>query len=101
MTADAALPMLSGISIYSGVSMFTGEGYCHVEAALDNGKSIQGQLTPDEVRQMALGWLQAAEAAEHDAAVYAQLTGALGTTPEVAGQFLVGLRDRREPGADQ
>jgi hypothetical protein len=97
---------LEGIDIYSGVGVFTGEGFCRIEAVLTDGTRVTGQLSPDEVRQMALGWLQAAEAAEHDAAVLAELTETLGLTHEVAGSFLLGLRERRtsaaaEPGADQ
>lgn len=90
---------LQDINILSGVSAFDGKGFCRVEAVLDDGTRVVGQLSPDEVRQMALGWLQAAEAAEHDAAVYAELTDSLGVTREVAGHFLIGLRDRRTPEA--
>lgn len=78
---------LEGIDIYSGVSVTAREGFCRIEATLDDGTCPTGQLSPDEVRQMALGWLQAAEAAEHDAAVLAELTETLGVTLEVAGHF--------------
>lgn len=97
---------LEGINIVSGVNVFDAKGFCHIEAVLDDGTRFVGQLTPDEVRQMALGWLQAAEAAEHDAAVHAELTENAGLTFETAGQFILALRDRRtpapaEPGTDQ
>lgn len=97
---------LQDINIFSGVSVFDGKGFCHIEAVLDDGTRLAGQLSPDEVRQMALGWLQAAEAAENDAAVHAELTETAGVSFETAGHFLLALRDRRapapaEPGADQ
>jgi hypothetical protein len=99
-------PGLDRIDIYSGVSVPAGEGFCRVEAVLSDGTRLEGQLSPDEVRQTALGWLEAAEAAEHDAAVLAELTETLGLSYEVAGHFLIGLRERRtpataKPGADQ
>ncbi|MEU4386614.1 hypothetical protein [Promicromonospora sp. NPDC023805] len=95
---------LVGIDVSSGVSLRDGAGFCRVDATLDDGTRVQGDLPPDEVRQMALGWLQAAEAAEHDAAVYAELTENHGFSLEAAGFFLIGLRDRRtaplKPGAN-
>lgn len=97
---------LQDINIFSGVSVFDGKGFCHIEAVLDDGTRFVGQLTPNEVRQMALGWLQAAEAAEHGAAVHAELTERAGMSFETAGHFILALRDRRtpaaaEPGTDQ
>lgn len=87
---------LVGIDISSGVA-FDGKGFCRVDATLDDGTVHTGDLPPAMVQQMALGWLQAAEAAEHDAAVYAELTETLGLTHNVAGHFINRLRDRRTP----
>lgn len=82
------------ISVTSGVSLFTREGFCRIE--LDH-KPI-GQLTPQEVREMALGWLAAADAAESDAAVFAELTDpkGLNLSDEMAGGFIQALRARRD-----
>ncbi len=59
-----------------------------------NGKPA-GQLSPDEVRAMALQWLEAAEAAEQDAMVVAEMTEGLGIDLQTAGAFVVSLRERR------
>lgn len=58
-----------GIAIESGVNL-QGKPFCHV---IVDGKP-HGQLTPNEVRRMAMNWLEAAEAAEHDSAVFRFLT---------------------------
>lgn len=79
------------IEIESGVSLFTGQGFCQI--SLD-GKPI-GQLDPEQVRTMALHWLSAADAAESDAAVFAELK-IIGIEPEQAGRFIQSLRHRRE-----
>lgn len=86
---------LAHVDIESGVSLFTGEGFCTVTAAAaDDDTVLRGQLTPAEVRDMALAWLTAAEAAEHDAAVFAEL-GSLGLDDEVRAAFIRALRERR------
>ncbi len=54
-----------------------------------------GQLSPDEVRAMALQWLEAAEAAEQDAMVVAEMTEGLGVDMQTAGAFVASLRKRR------
>lgn len=78
------------ITIISGVSLFDGRGYCEVSIG---GKSI-GQLEPVEVREMAMAWLGAADAAESDAAVVAQLRG-MEIDEAGVSQFLLGLRELR------
>ena len=55
-----------------------------------------GQMTPAEVRQMALQWLEAAEAAESDALIVAELMETAGLDLQTAGAFIVALRERRE-----
>lgn len=92
------------ISISSGVNI-QGKPFCHATCVVGT-KEHHGQLTPDEVRAMALAWLEAAEAAEHDAAVFNELQDGLGLPLEVAGGFISALRARRlradvpEPRAD-
>ncbi len=78
------------IRIESGVSMFDGSPFCGVFV---NGAQV-GQMTPDEVRQMALTWLEAAEAAEHDALVVAELRDMEAKEQTIAA-FLQALRARR------
>lgn len=78
------------IHIISGVSAFTGEAFCAVRWNNENG-----QLSPDEVREMALHWLGAAEAAEQDAVVFKMLTTDMELDIETAGRFLVRMRDLR------
>jgi len=88
-------PELAGVAIQSGVSAMTGKGFCLIAAELTDGTTITGQLDPDEVRTLALGWLGAAEAAEHDAAVAAELTESFGIASELVAGFIVALRERR------
>lgn len=87
------------IEIESGVNA-AGEGFCHVSiyTGLDGEMIGQGQLAPDEVREMARQWLEGAEAAEHDAAVYSFLVNECGSETGKAGQFLAALRHHRGDG---
>lgn len=78
------------IEIRSGVNQH-GEPFCTV--VINHGDML-AQLTPNEVRQMALGWLESAEAAESDAAVYAALRTA-DMDPRAIGQFIADLRNLR------
>lgn len=81
------------IGIDSGVNEKL-EPFCVVRL---NGRGA-GQLSPAEVRAMALQWLEAAEAAESDALVTAELVETAGLDLPTAGRFIVGLRRRRETG---
>ncbi len=87
---------LRSIQIESAVSAFTGEPFCLVAAFTQGGRRIGGQLGPAEVRALALAWLEAAAAAEYDAALVAQLREAR-VSDEVVGSFIHGLRERRRP----
>jgi len=77
------------IYITSGVNS-KGKPFCQVEWG-----TKKAQLDPDDVRQMALDWLGAAEAAEHDAAVFNELREGMGLDLETAGAFIYVLRGRR------
>lgn len=79
------------ILIESGVSAFTGKGFCTISV---DGKPI-GQLDPEQVREMALHWLAAADAAESDAAVMAEMIETVGLDTESAARFIYALRKRR------
>lgn len=84
---------LAGIDIRSGVNG-EGVGFCHVLARTGDGRLIIGQLEPNEVREMALAWLAAAEAAETDAAVV-RCIRKLKLPEELAGAIVTELRDSR------
>lgn len=80
-----------GIHITSGVSLFSGEPFCAIRWG-----TLAGQLTPAQVRTMALHWLEVAEAAESDALVMRELQEGAGLDLQTAGAFLLKLRERRE-----
>lgn len=86
---------LTGIDI-EAMSTPDGKPFCFVKAAGQLGEMI-GQLTPGEVRVMALAWLAAAEAAEQDAMVLAALTDpeGVGLPLDVAALVVADVRMRR------
>ncbi len=86
---------LAHIEITSGVAARNGEGFCRVTAVDSDGQSIEGQLPPDEVRRMALGWLEAADAAISDAAVFRLLKERVGVPDDLAVVFVADLRNFR------
>lgn len=65
---------LEGIAVEDGVSLFDGLPFVVVRATALTGEVLVGQLRPDELRSMALDWLETAEAAESDAALAQMLT---------------------------
>lgn len=67
---------LGGVSIEAGVSVFTGDAFMIIRATRTDGAELYGQLSPDEVRGMALQWLAEASAAELDASLFAMLVEA-------------------------
>lgn len=81
------------INVESGVSHRTGRGFCPVQAVGENGILLEGQISPEEVRIMALGWLSAAEAADSDATVFALLSEI--ADQQTAAAALADLRSRR------
>lgn len=86
---------LDEINVTSGLSAFDHSPFCLVEAVTTTGRRVAGQLTPNEVRIMALHWLSAAEAADQDAMVFAELTDGTGLDHELAGHVVASLRHRR------
>lgn len=80
------------IHVESGVSAFTGEPFLTVRTE----GARMGQMSPAEIRTMALHWLEAAEAAESDAAVFAELRG-VGMDVNACAGFIQALRARRDP----
>ena len=97
MTGPRGDPLDEGppphIEVIPGVSAYTGRPFCRI---LIGGKSY-GQVDPDELRAMALRWLEAAEAAEADALVFAALR-AVGWEVTDAVRFIEQLRRRRGEG---
>lgn len=67
---------LAGVSVEAGVSAFTGEPFMILRATRTDGAELYGQLSPDEVRAMALQWLAEASAAELDASLFGMLVEA-------------------------
>lgn len=86
-----ASKQLKEIFIHSGLSDKL-EGFCTISI---NGGDLLGQLSPDEVRGLALQWLAAAEAAEQDSIVASMLTKDIGLDLNTALGFIVKMRDRR------
>lgn len=91
-----ARPGLTGIYIGSGISSKTEQPFCHVTVQSTEGTYCEGQLDPETVRRMALDWIESAEAAIHDAAVY-QLLRQRGQMDErSAAAFINELREYRQ-----
>lgn len=85
---------LASIDVRSGVNE-QGDGFVTVVArGQRDDRVLLGQLTPIEVRAMALAWLESAEAAEQDAAVL-RCIRKLGLPDELAGAVVAELRDSR------
>jgi hypothetical protein len=87
---------LAHIEITSGLTLRDGgTGLCFVTAVDGDGNEIRGQLPPDEVRRMALAWLECADAAVSDAAVFRLLTDRLELDPGRSAAFVADLRNFR------
>lgn len=84
---------LTNIEVRNGVNE-DGEGFVTIVATSDDGTIWLGQLTPTEVRRMAMDWLEVAEAAEQDAAVV-RVVRKLKLPDELAGAVVVELRNSR------
>jgi hypothetical protein len=84
------------INIESGVSAKNGAPFCKLELILEDGTKAYGQMSPPEVRMMALHFMEVADAATSDAAVMSLLTQKLGLDLAYAAAMLRDLRDHRE-----
>lgn len=85
---------LRSVDLTSGVNG-DGEGFVTVAASSPDGTILIGQLSPTEVRGMALQWLEVAEAAEQDAAVL-RCIRKLGIKDELAAMVITELRNSRK-----
>lgn len=84
---------IESVEVRSGVNE-EGEGFCHLIVQID-GRLHMGQLPPALMRSMAMDWLQAAEAAEQDAAVF-RCIRKLQLPDEMAGAVIAEMRDSRD-----
>ena len=84
---------LAHVEVRNGVNE-RGEPFCTIVATSDRGGIWLGQLTPTEVRGLALQWLEVAEAAEQDAAVL-RCVRKLELPDELAGRIVIELRNSR------
>jgi hypothetical protein len=91
----APAPDASGIDVSSGVSSTSGFGFVTLRWGAESG-----QLTTAEARAHALSLLEAADAAEFDAAVLRWMTHDLDTPIEQAAAALGALRRSRADLAD-
>lgn len=85
------------IDIQSSVNM-KGKPFCMVTlfaTADETAPLCQGQLAPEEVRELAYEWLHAAEAAEQDAMVFRLVTDRLKLGVKAAGAVVNDLRELR------
>jgi ABC-type uncharacterized transport system YnjBCD permease subunit len=84
---------LVSINVSSGVNE-RGEGFCSVSAVDSDGRILLGQLDPATMRVQAMQWLEAAEAAEHEAALLRVIRN-LELPDQLAAAVIVELRNGR------
>jgi hypothetical protein len=84
---------LSNVEISSGVN-HEGKPFCTIVCQTMSKRLIIGQLDPDEVRRMALQWLETAEAADQDAAVL-RVMRKMNLPDDLAAVIVAELRDSR------
>ena len=85
---------LESIFITGGVNE-SGVAFLTVAAHSASGDILIGQVSPAEGRQLALHWLEAAEAADQDAAAWRTIKR-LGLPIELAASIVTELRNTRE-----
>lgn len=70
-------------------------GFVTIRAVAGDGSVLLGQLSPDECRAMAMGFLQTAEAADQDRIVMGMLIR-LGLRADTAANFILDMRKERD-----
>lgn len=85
---------VESINITSGVND-KGEGFCSISVVTEDKRIFLGQLSPSEVRNMALAWLESAEAADQDAAVL-RCIRKLELPDQLGAMVIVELRNSRD-----
>lgn len=89
---------LASVEVVSGTAQDSPtkyRGFVTIRAIAADGSIMMGQLDPATLRQQALQFLEAAEAAEQDAIVFTMLTRDMGLPVEGAGQFVAMMRKER------
>lgn len=89
---------LTGIEVISGTAQDSPtefRGFVTVRATAEDGSFLTGQLDPDELRVMAMHFLQAAEAAESDAVVMTLLVKEVELQTQAAAHVVMRMRDLR------
>lgn len=71
-------------------------GFVTIRAVAEDGSFMSGQLDPTDVRKLALDFLSVAEAADQDAIVFRLMVNKVGMPAEVAGNFVMDMRNERE-----
>lgn len=98
--AAAAARGLKGVSCFSGTAQdgpAEFRGFVTIHAEAEDGDVLVGQLSPAEVRTLALQYLSVAEAAEQDAIVFTVLVRDVGVLPETVAGIVRSMRDERCP----
>lgn len=78
-----------------GIGAKNRQPFVNVTLSHDGSLVALTQTDPNTARRMAMDLLEAAEAAEHDAIVYAELVETVGLGEAAAAGFIAALRDRR------
>jgi hypothetical protein len=92
---------LAQINVEAGVSLFTHKPFCRIEIKDDKGAvNVVGQLDPDAVRALAMQWIEAACAAEHDALLMNFMLDTVGMEDETVGHMLLEMRRLRGEGGE-
>jgi hypothetical protein len=92
---------LEGITTVSGLAQDGPgkfRGFVQVQAQGTDGTYLTGQVSPAEMRQMALHWLEIAEAADQDRIVMTMLTRDVGIDEDTAAGFIMSMRNERDNG---
>lgn len=95
---------LKGVWVIAGTAMDAPGQFCGfitVQAEGDDGTVLEGQLSIDETRVMALNFLSVAEAARQDSLIFRLLTRDAGFDPDQAAAFVRKMRDEREATRDE
>jgi hypothetical protein len=99
-SADATVTVgtLADIYMTSGLTLNedgTYSGFVTISAQDTAGNIFTGQADPDEIRTMALKWLESAEAADQDRIVMTMLTRDLDIPAQHAAGFIRHMREER------
>ena len=86
---------IGSIDVQSGVND-KGTGFIHIIVKTEDDRIIMAQMSPKELRDLALRFLEAAEAAETDAIIYRLLQNKFKLDIPAVAMFISEIRDLRE-----